>query len=176
MARTCPTEYKKQRNERRRIQKANKYRLEHFEADTGRKRHNNMDNADATVIHLLYDAKLITQAQMSAALDYEEGYWHFIGEIFNIQKKVNFAKQSGGGAIGLPASCMDEVSERREKAFKKVDARIQSDAIRSAVHAVVLDHKKPGFYIKHMKRQKNTFDDLKQMNLLFQGLNAMIGK
>ena len=136
-----------------------------------------MDNADATVIHLLFDAKFITEEQKSAALSYEQGYWHFVHEIFAKQGAVNFAKNtSGRGSIGMPVAVMDEESERKERAFKIVDARISKDPIRKIVHDVVLDDKLPGFFIKYRLKKAITEDEQEKYVLLREGLDALIGK
>jgi hypothetical protein len=157
-------------------QKATKERLARFSAITGRSRGNNMDNADATVIHLLFDAGFITEEQKSAALDYEQGYWHFVHEVFAKQGAVNFAKDTGRGSIGMPMESIEEESERKELAFKKVDARIARNPLRKIVHDVVLDDKIPNFFIKYRTRQATTDIDDRYLALLRKGLNALIGR
>lgn len=155
-------------------QKATVERLAHFEAATGRKRANNYDNEDTTVIHLLYGAELITEAQKSAALDYAALYWHNLGQVFKFDRAVSYAKQLvSNGSVRMPSEVLDEKCEARERRFRELDSKLSKEQ-RLMVHMVALDDREPMFFIKHRKKQEYSYKDLSDKALLHHGLNALI--
>jgi len=160
-----------------RKQKATPERLAHYKAATGRKRHNNMDAGDASALDLLHGAKLITETQMTAAKNYAELHQMYTGAFSFEKREVPFYKHlSGNGSVASLTEDTDAFMEKKEIEFQKAHALLKCPKVKKVIYDVVVCDFIPQFFINLRNHVENTMEDLKQMALLRQGLNKLIGR
>lgn len=159
-----------------RKQKATPERLAHFEAATGRKRANNFDCADATIVHLMFDVSLITQEQFSVALDYQTLFKKRTSAAFRYDNAVSYAKQLvGSGSVSMPVDVLDERHDEDEERYKKLTGRMTKPE-RDMVHNIVIKENVPQFYIKRRNRDTFNNSDVCDLATFLSGLNSLLGR